>query len=254
MFYPHVRNASQPRARSAKKRRIDDSDDEGVEYVISSPTSGSPSISSWSCPAHLSDRRSPRKPRVPCLVRPQKGVWCAKIGDIPCAHLFDFVKIAMSSRRETPICLSMPGRKMSSRPSAMRLPQISPIAPLIPILHPLLLMVRLGPASSPKTHRTRLSPFHLNVHETWSKLSMQGTTKPANSTPKGQPQIPISHTGMQMKRSRTREKEVNEHFVELREWMRSVYMHWHVSSVEEVRIDRHKETSAVEYVIRLRVS
>lgn len=34
--YPHVRNGSQPRARSAKKRRIDDSDDEGVEYVISS--------------------------------------------------------------------------------------------------------------------------------------------------------------------------------------------------------------------------
>lgn len=55
------------------------------------------------------------------------------------------------------------------------------------------------------------------------------------------PQILISHTGMEMKRSRTREKEVNEHFVELREWMRSVYTHWHVASVEEVRIDRHKE-------------
>jgi hypothetical protein len=67
------------------------------------------------------------------------------------------------------------------------------------------------------------------------------------------PKILISHTGMEMKRSQTREKEVNEHFVELREWMRSVYTHWHVASVEEVRVDRHK-TSGVEYVIRLRIS
>ncbi|KAG8217868.1 hypothetical protein J3R82DRAFT_6034 [Butyriboletus roseoflavus] len=30
-----------------------------------------------------------------------------------------------------------------------------------------------------------------------------------------------------------REKEVKEHFAELREWIRSVYIHWHVASVEE---------------------
>ena len=49
------------------------------------------------------------------------------------------------------------------------------------------------------------------------------------------PQILISHTGMEMKRSQTREKEVRERFAELREWMRSVYTHWHVASAEEVR-------------------
>ena len=49
------------------------------------------------------------------------------------------------------------------------------------------------------------------------------------------PQIPNFHTDMEMKWSRTREKEVKEHFAELREWMRSVYNHWHVTSVEKVR-------------------
>lgn len=100
-----------------------------------------------------------------------------------------FCQIAMSSRREMPICLSMLGRKKSRRPSAMRLPQILPRAPLIPILLPPLLMVPLGPAWIPKLPRTRLTSFHLNVHETWLKLLMQGMTKPANSTPEGQSPI-----------------------------------------------------------------
>lgn len=41
-FCPVVRGVSQPRARPAKKRRIDDSDDEIAGYVISPPSSKSP--------------------------------------------------------------------------------------------------------------------------------------------------------------------------------------------------------------------
>lgn len=41
-FCPSVRGASQPRARPAKKRRIDDSDDEIVGYVINPPSSKFP--------------------------------------------------------------------------------------------------------------------------------------------------------------------------------------------------------------------
>lgn len=64
---------------------------------------------------------------------------------------------------------------------------------------------------------------------------MQGTTKPANSTPESQsPNFNFPHWHVD-EAIVNREQEVKEHFAELREWMRSVYMHWHVASVEEVR-------------------
>lgn len=165
-FYAHVRSAGQPRVRSAKKRRIDDSDDEAVEYVISPPSSNLPSISSCVVPVPNTSFRLPlpTEAKVSLPGKAPEGCVMVEIGDIPCAHLFDFVEIAMSSRRETPICLSMRGRRKSS-PSAMRLPQISLTAPPVAILR-FLLTVRLGRASSPQIHRTRLFSFHPNVHET----------------------------------------------------------------------------------------
>ncbi|KAF8557305.1 cysteine proteinase [Imleria badia] len=161
------KSAGQPRARSAKKRRIDDSDDEGAELPL--PTETKVSLPGK---APEGDVFSSRDAYMLIYARKEEE---QSVGHAPTPNLAESTLDSNSS-------IFING---ASRPCTES-QNIS--GPTI-----------LAPSQRARDVVKTLNARHDEACELYSR----------------------------------KEQEVKEHFAELREWMRSVYTHWHVASVEE---------------------